>query len=512
MELTEYIAPNGDVLLYTGEPDLKLLDELASGSGDLWHSSLDQGFKNIFPELVYQIAVFWYYLNDFDNLYRSVNWRINPNAFVVRKKVWELTQGFSTEYDSKIMAALDFGFGLLRYRGGVPLYVSGLFKNEANDILISSTDRYIFYKKNFKKEHAINMLLKRVLKNPSQEVNAFFKVQNKVLLVNNYPMVLPKGLNAIHGSPTVSVIIPTMHRQNYTLNLLRDYNSQKYPVNEVIVVDATPENDRDENLYKSEDYNFELIVRWQESKGSCRARNEAIDLCKGDYIIFADDDTRILPDFVENHIKFIQTNKIDACNGMDIHANSHTDDLEDLNSRLDQLGEKRWKAGAAQTFSNANACVKKEWVTKLIGNDINFDGGYGEDTDYGMRIIKEGGLLFHNPFSAILHLKPPTGGYRTWGLQSAVLGKKRKRQAWELDSPVKFIKPVPSPTIVYGILKHFKTEQVKEYKSKYFFLYLFNSSRRGSIFRLLNLPYKIVQFNRSMFYAKKLIQKGVRYK
>ena len=512
MKLTEYIAPNGDVLLYTGEPNLKFLNELASGPGDLWHSSLDQGFRDIFPELVYQIAVFWYYLNDLDILDRSVNWRINSNAFVIRKKVWELNQGFSTDYDSEVMAALDFGFGLLRYQGGVPLYVRGLFKNEINDILISPTDRYIFYKKNFKKEHAINMLLKKILKNPFQEVKAFFKVQNKVVSVNNYPKIVPHELSSIQGAPTVSVIIPTMHRQEYTLNLLKDYNSQNYPVTQVIVVDATPENERAENLYISENYNFDLIIRWQKSKGSCRARNEAIDLCTGDYIIFADDDTRILPDFVENHIKFIQTNKIDACNGLDIHADLHTDDLVNLENRLEELGENRWKAGAAQSFSNANSCVKKEWVNKLIGNDINFDGGYGEDTDYGMRIIKEGGLLFHNPFSAILHLKPPSGGYRTWGLENAVLGKKRKMQAWELENPVKFVKPVPSPTIVYGILKHFNTEQVKEYKSKYFFLYLFNSSRRGSIYKLLNIPYKLIQFNRSMFYAKKLIQKGARYK
>src|SRR5690606_24658550 len=127
------------------------------------------------------------------------------------------------------------------------------------------------------------------------------------------------------------------------------------------------------------------------------------------------------------------------------------------------LGNKRWKAGAAQNFSNANSCVRKEWVEQLIGNDINFDGGYGEDSDFGFRILKNGGIVLSNPYSVNLHLKPPAGGYRHWNLQAAVLGKNRKKQAWEQDQPVRFIKPTPSPTVLYGIIKHFSRSQVKQY-------------------------------------------------
>jgi hypothetical protein len=30
-------------------------------------------------------------------------------------------------------------------------------------------------------------------------------------------------------------------------------------------------------------------------------------------------------------------------------------------------------------LSNANSCVKGNLSVKLVGNDVNFDGGYGED-------------------------------------------------------------------------------------------------------------------------------------
>ena len=65
-------------------------------------------------------------------------------------------------------------------------------------------------------------------------------------------------------------------------------------------------------------------------------------------------------------------------------------------------------------------------------------------------------------------MKPPTGGYRFWGSQAKILGKKRKKQPWELDSPVKYITPKPSPTIMYYFYKHFGKELVKEFKYKYF--------------------------------------------
>jgi glycosyltransferase involved in cell wall biosynthesis len=86
-----------------------------------------------------------------------------------------------------------------------------------------------------------------------------------------------------------------MFRQEYTLQLLADLSNQHYKPTQVIVVDATPFSDRDEAAYEQKQYPFELKVIWQKSKGSCRARNEAIALCSGDYIVFGDDDIRIEP-------------------------------------------------------------------------------------------------------------------------------------------------------------------------------------------------------------------------
>jgi glycosyltransferase involved in cell wall biosynthesis len=510
MILKEYKTNSEEIILYNGTPDFEKLEQLSNGAGDIWHSSFEQGYKNAFPELVYQTAVFFWYINDFDNLKECVSWRVNPNAFAVRKSVWETLKGFDDEYTNPQLQALDFGYNAVRNSGAVSLYVDHLFTStEIGKINISARDRYTFFVKNFKLDHALFMIYRQGFWK-WKEWDAFFYAKNKFKKTPSKPVLKLKELKPIEGTPTVSYIIPTMFRQDYTLQLLADLMAQSYLVNQVVVVDATPESDRDESLYNPKDYPFELIVKWQESEGSCRARNEAIDLCTGDYIVFGDDDIRIPSDFIENHIRFLQTNNSGACNGLDIRADHQKQDLQDLENKLERIGDKRWIAGCTQMFSNANSCVKREFVEQLVGNDVNFDGGYGEDSDFGMSLSKIGVIVLHNPFSVNLHLKPPVGGYRFWGLQAKVIGKKRKVQPWELNHPVKRIKPVPSPTVMYGIVKHFTPQQVIEFKRKHFFLYLFKGKKTSFLYRLIRIPYKNIQFKKSLFYAKNLLALGKR--
>lgn len=509
MIMKTYTTSNDEILYYFGDPEVSFLENLTNEAGDLWHSGLDMGYANLFPELIYQTATFWWYLNDFLNKEKTISWRVPFNAFVIKKSLWDLLEGFDKDYQTDTMRGVDLGYRALREAHAVPMYVQGLFKSKEPKVdKISSLDNYLFFKKHFKKEHSLYMLFNKGLwkfnewKDYKKAAN-YNRVVTKVLGV--------KELEPLKGKPTVSYVIPTMLRQDFTCQLLKTLANQTYPPSQVVIVDATPQDKRIEGIYNQEEFPFELLVQWQQTKGSCRARNEAIAVCTGEYFIFGDDDILIPQDFVENHIRFLQTYKVDACNGLDIRADHPQQTLKDLEDKLEILGNDRWRAGATASFSNANSCVKKEWVEKIIGNDINFDGGYGEDSDFGFRLIKEGVVVMHNPFAVNLHLKPATGGYRWWGTQAKITGKKRKKQPWELDVPVGFIRPVPSPTVLYGIYKHFPLNQVIEYRNKYFFLYLFKGNKIDFITKLIKLPYRLWQFKKAQFYVKKLIALGPRY-
>ena len=382
--LKEYTTQNGEIILYNGTPNLEKLEELSNGSGDIWHSSFEQGYKNAFSDIVYQTSIFFWYVNDFDNLDECVSWRLNPNHFAVRKSVWEHLGGFDYEYHNLILSGFDFAFNAISNCGAISLYVKNLFEVADKDIItISAKDRYDFYRKNFKLYHSLFMLYRKGFWKIS-EWNAFLHAKNNVEKRQSLPTIPPKVLNKILGNPTVSYIIPTMMRQDFTLNLLDDLSKQSYLPSQVIVVDATPERSRDESLYQPSNYPFEVIFKWQTTKGSCRARNEAIDLCTGDYIVFGDDDIRIPNDFIENHIRLLQTYNAGACNGLDIRADHEKQTLIDLQLKLDNFKDNRWVVGASNSFSNANSCVKREFVNQLVCNDINYDGGYGLYIDYGI--------------------------------------------------------------------------------------------------------------------------------
>ncbi len=164
-----------------------------------------------------------------------------------------------------------------------------------------------------------------------------------------------------------------------------------------------------------------------------------------------------------------------------------------------------WMKEAAQTL-NTNKQVFAISYFNLYDNPK----AWGKIQAFGLSLTKIGVVVLQNPFSTNLHLKPPVGGYRFWGSQSKIIGKKRKTQPWELDTPVKWIRPVPSPTILYYFYKHFGSELTNEYKHKYFFLQLFKGTFSGKLIAFLKFPYKLLQFNESLFYAKKLNSLGKR--
>ena len=520
---------SGTECLIRGLPESSVLEASLAGPGDLWHSGLLRGCGGVLSEIVYYLQVYSYYLNDVDANLRSVSWRVDPSAFAIRSSVWEALDGFDVAYESEAARALDLGFRALQ-NGGIPLHVPGLFESKdqraATQFVLSREDVYLFFCRHFKREYRLYALIREAIKrrSPAGEFRAFREAEARAAdmppprTVAIRPRVL---IQARPAGPRVSAIIPTLRRQDYTARLLDDYTKQTLPLHQVIVVDATPEAERDESVYEKFSSSLPLEVIWQESLGSCRARNEAISLCTGDYILFADDDTRVPPDFVENHVRLLETYRAEASQGLDVRADHHQQTIDDLARKLESYHGRGDRIGVSRSFNNANSCVRRDWVEACVGNDVNFDGGYGEDWDFGFRIIERGGVLLYNPFSANLHLKPPSGGFRWWGEQAKLRRRRKVRQPWEVNRQVGWLKPRPSPTILYAMLKHYTSEQVREW----LYVYLLRSwwptfarpeeSRAKRIllfpFRLLGTPRTLLRIRSSFKFASDLVRRGQRF-
>jgi GT2 family glycosyltransferase len=451
-----------------GDPDQYALPELLRGPGDLWHSGLERGCGGLLGELKYWSACGWWYLNEASPLISSVSWRVDATGFVARRSAWESLGGFDLAYTSGLARGLDFGFRLLN-AGGVPLHVPELFRADAaaeRYPALSRRDLYLFFVRHFKREYRLYMLFRETLRRrrPAEEWRAWQEAEGAAadLPAPKVRPVRPRALRPLsHPVPKVSVVIPTMGRQEYTASLLEDYCRQTLPPHEIFVVDATPEGGRRPGIYEPFQQRLPLRVVWQKSLGSCRARNEAIRASSGDYIVFGDDDTKILPDFLESHVRLLETYGAPAANGLDIRADHHLQTSQDLARKAGALVSSRVQIGVDDKFSNANGCVRRSWVEECVGNDVNFDGGYGEDGDFGHCLRERGAVVLRNPYSANLHLKPPQGGFRWWGEQAKRQG--RRRLPWEIHRRVGWLQPKPSPTIVYGLMKHYTRDQVREW-------------------------------------------------
>jgi GT2 family glycosyltransferase len=109
----------------------------------------------------------------------------------------------------------------------------------------------------------------------------------------------------------VSVIIPTYNRSEILelcLKSLEETNKKVFV--EIILVD---DGSNETNLQKLKNIvkksQLEIKLFFKKNKGPASARNYALMKCRGDIVIFINDDTIVKKDFFERHIEFHEYNK-----------------------------------------------------------------------------------------------------------------------------------------------------------------------------------------------------------
>lgn len=95
--------------------------------------------------------------------------------------------------------------------------------------------------------------------------------------------------------PTVSVIIPCYNGARFLAETLESVLAQTYPYFEIIIVDdGSKDTTRDvASRYPQARYIY------QENRGVCATRNRGFQNSKGEYLVFLDQDDRLLPEALE---------------------------------------------------------------------------------------------------------------------------------------------------------------------------------------------------------------------
>ncbi|MFD2542044.1 glycosyltransferase family 2 protein [Lacinutrix gracilariae] len=304
---------------------------------------------------------------------------------------------------------------------------------------VALVDNYIFSRKYFSRFWVFYVLCLRLLSfnNPFTEIAAFYNSRNikrskylKAPILYNEFVTYNSSL--LIEKPKVSVIIPTLNRYKYLLDVLKDLEKQDYSNFEVIVVDQSQPFQK--NFYDS--FSLDLHVAFQEEKALWLARNNAIKKAKGNYVLLFDDDSRVDPDWISNHLKCLDFFNAEISSGVSISTvGAKVPEHYSFFRISDQL-------------DTGNVLINKDVFNTLGLFDRQFEKQRMGDGEFGLRTYLQGFLNVSNPYAKRLHLKVDSGGLREMG-------------SWDAFRTKKWFAPRPIPSVLYFFRKYFGNKTTK---------------------------------------------------
>jgi glycosyltransferase involved in cell wall biosynthesis len=228
--------------------------------------------------------------------------------------------------------------------------------------------------------------------------------------------------------PFVSIISPVRNAERTIETTIQYLLNVDYPRDKMEIVFADGgSTDKTQEIIKKwqEKHPFITLVLVPDSKSPGHARNAALKVVKGEYILFTDGDCAPHKDWIEKMIEpFIKDPEVGMVGGevftLRTDANNDTETYCEATGFLsigDRVGMKKggyypsikkdWPSeiNGSQTcpfFATANAAVSKK-AALAIGNEF-WHEPTGEDVDFNLRILKKGFKLFFAPAAVVDHM------------------------------------------------------------------------------------------------------------
>lgn len=294
-------------------------------------------------------------------------------------------------------------------------------------------DNYRFLRRFFSPYWSFYVLVFRLctLHNPIREVASFWKTRKvtRTALCDSHARHSEYDSydsSLVAKQPKVTVVIPTLNRYEYLKDAIHDLEAQTWRNFDLIVVDQT--DDFQAEFY--EQFELDMKVIKQEEKALWLARNRAIQSSDSNFFLLFDDDSRVDPNWIDDHMRCLDYFDVEISSGVSISAIGAPVPLS--------YSYFRW----ADQVDTGNVLIKREVFEKVGLFDRQFEKQRMGDGEFGLRAYLAGFRSVSNPLAKRLHLKVESGGLRQMG-------------SWDGFRPKSWFAPRPIPSILYYFRRYF---------------------------------------------------------
>jgi glycosyltransferase involved in cell wall biosynthesis len=445
--VAKHLQTCDDALLLFWDSQLPLpksasISGFESMRGDVWHAGLRLGLGGQ-PSLIHSVESMWMLNCDPDSKIDSTSWRLSLRAALIPSDVLRKFDFIRPEFESLDAASLELGHRLIC--NGVlvrhaPALIPGDFQIPKSEILFDDQIKFIALRYgSFWARWAVF----RAILNGKTSLSTGLKGLRKNSISSR--KVLPyrtKVTETEHGifGGTVSIVIPTLDRYPYLRKLLSQLRNQTVKPIEILVIDQTVNERRDHSI-ASDFADLPLQVIYRDQAGQCSSRNAALQMASGEFILFLDDDSEVLENLIENHLKSLQFFRADASSGVAEEAGAGP------------IPENFRLIRASDVFPTNNTMIHNSVLQRSGLFDLAYDRGQRADGDLGMRIYLSGALMVLNPEIQIYHHHAPQGGLREYKARKMTYAASRN-SIWK--------RHLPSATEIYLTQRYFSPEVLRE--------------------------------------------------